>query len=495
MSSRRWPHSLQFGDVRTLDDILLRDILLKFPEIQEVHLWAGFPCVDLSAAKAGREGLQGAQSSLFFEVVRIHELLKKECQPIIQVKLVTENVASMPKADLCEISDTLNLRPYHLNCSDAVPMNRPRLCWTTETLEGAVEGIDLQDEDYWIKVIASNAYPDQLSWIEPGVEWEDGWHGEVLPTAMKAIVRSRPPPRPAGINRCNADVQGRWASDNFKFPPYHYLDRFTFWKGDKWRLADSRERELLLGYGWDHTAICFSASDIKKSLKQYENERMSLLGDSFSIFSFVIVTAALCREFVPSFRYSHLCQRMGLAPGFRAPWRMTAPLARQLQYGSQARLGEQSAQDLNKLLLTRVNHTGSDIRISTGDIMVPKAFPRQGVQADWWTWKPVFSFSWKKSEHINALELRSILQAVQYSLHHHKQVDARLFHISDSYICMSIISKGRSSSRFLNRILRVLNAYLLAHGIVLIIGHVESTQNPTDGASRQTKIPRSHYKN
>lgn len=191
----------------------------------------------------------------------------------------------------------------------------------------------------------------------------------------------------------------------------------------------------------------------------------------------------------------HTCQRMGLAPGFRAPWRMTAPLARQLQYGSQARLGEQSAQDLNKLLLTRVNHTGSDIRISTGDIMVPKAFPCQGVQADWWTWKPVFSFPWKKSEHINALELRSILQAVQYSLHHHKQVDARLFHISDSYICMSIISKGRSSSRFLNRILRVLNAYLLAHGIVLIIGHVESTQNPTDGASRQTKIPRSHYKN
>ncbi|CAL1160405.1 unnamed protein product, partial [Cladocopium goreaui] len=83
------------------------------------------------------------------------------------------------------------------------------------------------------------------------------------------------------------------------------------------------------------------------------------------------------RHFLPRMSYAHLCDRMGLAPGFAAPWRIKISLARKLQYG-----------------------------------------------------------------------------------------------------------KGRSGSRFLNKLLKVLNANLLAHGITLILGHVESTQNPTDHASR-----------
>jgi len=483
--SRRWPHSLQYGDVRSLDRELLWEILLKFPEVRELHLWAGFPCVDLSSAKAGREGLAGAQSSLFYEVVRIIKLLKQECEPTFTVKYATENVASMPKKDLEEISAELETVPFHLNSSDAVPMNRPRLCWTSESLWDAVTGIEIDEEHYWWKVTAKNAYPDQQQWLETGVSWEPGLWGEVLPTAMKAIERKRPPPCPAGLARCDQDTQGRWASDDFKFPPYHYLERFVFWRNGKWRLADSIERELLLGYGYNHTELCYSASDIKGSKKRYENERLSLLGDSFSIYSFVIVAAAMCRNFTPTFSYEHLCSRMGMAPGFRAPWRLRAPLARKLQYGSTCPDQSLSVQDLNRLLLTKVNHTGSDVRISTGEIMVPKAFPRQSIEAEWWHWKPVFKFQWQHKEHINLLELRSILQSVVFTVNHHKLVNYRIFHITDSYVCMSIIGKGRSSSRLLNRTLKILNAYLLAHGLTLVVAHVESSHNPTDGASRE----------
>ena len=334
---------------------------------------------------------------------------------------------------------------------------------------------EITEEPYWWKVTAENTYPDQKQWLEPCVVWEAGLWGEVLPTAMKAIARRPPPPRPAGLARCDENTQGHWASDDFKFPPYRYLDRFTFWKDNKWRLSNSLERGLLLGYGFWHTELCFSASDIKKSAKQYENQRLSLLGDSFSIYSFVLVAAALCQEFIPVFSYAHLCDRMGMAPGFRA--------ARKLQYGTNNCDLSFSPQDLNCLLLTKVNHTGSDIRISTGDIMVPKAFPRKSVEADWWMWTSVFKFRWKHSEHINLLEMRSILQTVQYTVSHHKLINWRIFHISDSYVCMSVISKGRSSSRVLNRVLMSLNAYLLAHGLTFV-GHVESTHNPTDGASR-----------
>ena len=49
--------------------------LLKFPHIKEIHV-AGFPCVDLSSAKANRLILAGRESGLFTEVLRILELLR-----------------------------------------------------------------------------------------------------------------------------------------------------------------------------------------------------------------------------------------------------------------------------------------------------------------------------------------------------------------------------------------------------------------------------------
>lgn len=54
-----------------------------------------------------------------------------------------------------------------------------------------------------------------------------------------------------------------------------------------------------------------------------------------------------------------------------------------------------------------------------------------------------------------------------------------------SYVCMSVISKGRPSSHMLNRLLKKLNALLLFHGIQLLVTHVESTESPTDAASRE----------
>lgn len=92
--------------------------------------------------------------------------------------------------------------------------------------------------------------------------------------------------------------------------------------------------------------------------------------------------------------YSHIANRMGFAPGSTGSPRLSAPLARFLQYGFQLHLIPRTVQELNRLLLTRVNHTGSDIRISTGEILNPKAHPRQGVQADWWQWKSSFQLKW-----------------------------------------------------------------------------------------------------
>lgn len=197
---------------------------------------------------------------------------------------------------------------------------------------------------------------------------------------------------------------------------------------------------------------------------------------------------ALCRQFMLRTTYAHIARRMGLAPGYTCSPRLIAPLARLLQYGFQFQPIPRTIQELNRLLLTRVNHTGSDIRISTGEVLNPKAHPRQGVEAGWWDWKHSFKLKWSRKEHINALELRSIFLAVRYHVTHLGETQFRIFHLTDSYICMSILGKGRTGSRTLQRILKQINAYLLSHGIHLILGHVESTMNPTDGASRSVAI-------
>lgn len=37
---------------------------------------------------------------------------------------------------------------------------------------------------------------------------------------------------------------------------------------------------------------------------------------------------------------------------------------------------------LNRFLLRRTNHTGSDVRVVSGQVMNPKTFPRQSVASD-----------------------------------------------------------------------------------------------------------------
>ena len=226
ITSRRWPHAEIREDVREFSREFLRDILARYLGIIEIHLWAGFPCVDLSSVKWGRKGLKGKASGLIMEVIRIAKLIKEAMGPHIVFKQVIENVASMDR-DQCEkINELLGMRPYFLDCSDSVPMHRPRLCWVTESLEHVASDIHIYPEEHWRRVVAEATYPDMSQWLQPGARWEGGEQGCILPTCLKSIPRHEPPPHPAGIDRCNWDTLQRYEADQYRYPPYHYADRF-----------------------------------------------------------------------------------------------------------------------------------------------------------------------------------------------------------------------------------------------------------------------------
>ena len=482
-----WPGTILIKNVKDVTRELVRSWSMKILGVEEVHLWGGWPCVDLSSVKFNRQNLDGPQSSLFWEIPRILKLMEEEFGSQVIVKHVLENVASMDETAAREISSFMESIPYKLDCVDAVPMRRPRFTWTSETLESALPDVTVCNKRYWKEVKAPADYPATEQWLTPGYTWEGEQWGAVFPTCLKSIPRLRPPPKPAGIEKTDEGTRRRWREDSFRYPPYQYSEQFLITTDNSWRLLNATEKELLLGYGFNHTAVAWSASKAKQNPVGFSDCRHRLLGDCFSCYSFVLLAVVCCRRFLPQLTYQHLANRMGMAPGFCGHLRSIAKLQRNLCYGSSAvdlQLSDAGMSLMNRLLLRRTNHTGSDVRVVSGELFNNKAFPRHSVSASWWSWSKGYSTQWKQRSHINVLELEALLLGVKFQIHRFKAQDMRIFQLTDSYICMSVTSKGRSSSKQLQRVLNKLSAHLLAHGLQLIVAHVDSRENPSDEGSR-----------
>ena len=481
VTSRRWPQVQIEQDVRSITPEVVQSWRYLHPSVEEIHIWGGFPCTDLCSAKYGRQNLAGSQSSLFYELVRIIKLVKRTYGFSFKVIYAAENVASMDEEAEQQITAELGVRPWRMDPADVAPIHRPRYCWTNAEFS-PMDGVSVAEKDRWLEITMEHDYPALSQWLEDGAEWPGFWEGAILPTCMKSIRRVRPPPRPAGLDRVSYEGQLRWAADEFRFPPYHYAERFLIWVGQRWRLISSSERELLHGLGYNHTELCWNANQIKQNPKGYEDARKSLVGDSFSCFSFAYVCAMMCAKWINIPSYEMLWNRMGLSPGFCPPLHVQAPLQRCLCYGHTDKTLDVAA--LHSALLRRVNHTGSDIRVSTGAIINPKAYPRQSACSSWWKWSKVFACRWARSDHINSLELRSIVHSLEWRIRHLNETQLRVVHLTDSYVAMAIISKGRTSANLLKPLLARLAVLLLAWDLQLLVGHVESTDNPTDHASR-----------
>jgi len=481
VTSRRWPHVRIEKDVRSIDRATIEQWRYLYPGIEEIHVWGGWPCVDLSKVKFGRLNLEGEQSGLFWEMVRIIKLIRQVYGFSFPLLFAAENVASMDESAEAEVTATLGVKPWRLDSSDSVPIHRPRFCWTNAGFH-EMAGVEIVEKPRWFEVSLLHEYPLLEQWLGDNAEWPGFWEGAILPTCMKSIRRIRPPPKPAGLNRVSREGKLRWEADEFRFPPYQYDERFLIWVGEKWRLITAEERELLHGLGFGHTEVCLNAGEIKRDPQNYEDLRKTLIGDSFNCFSFCYVAAMLCHKLVSVSSYHQLWNRTGMAPGFACPIHVMVPLQRRLSYGNPS--GVNGVDSLHRALLRRVNHTGSDVRVTTGALVNPKAYPRQSSCAAWWKWSKVFAYRWSRPDHINSLEFRSVIHSMEWRIRHLREVNIRVVHLSDSYVAMSIISKGRSSSRMLKPLVSQLAALLLACGIYLVVSHVESTENPTDHDSR-----------
>lgn len=129
ISSKAYPDIVRLGDVRSITE----------PLGQIEILIGGSPCQDLSIAKQNRQGLAGHRSNLFWEYVRIKELVKPRW-------FILENVASMPKADRDTITEALGVEPVLLDAALVSAQSRKRLFWTNLPVHPLTDrGILLKD--------------------------------------------------------------------------------------------------------------------------------------------------------------------------------------------------------------------------------------------------------------------------------------------------------------------------------------------------------------
>ena len=479
-----WDHVEAYLDINLLTKEDIRRWANDFARAKELHVWAGFPCVHLSSVRSDRRNLDGEGSNLFWKLLEVLGWIQDIFASFCKVKFCVENVASMDEDARRQISAELDVTPVKLDPADTLPYSRLRLAWVSEEVY-EMDGLTLWTEGDYIRAYVDGPGVNPAQWIKPGWSWDGELHGVKFPTFMKSIKRQRPPPVPAGLRRATQGMIDMWQHDSYRFPPYQYADKFLLrCPGQPCRLLDSSEREILMGFGPGHTCTCMSASDMKKSYSDYEDARKSLVGDSFSIPSFAIIGAVLCSELVPRMAPKQILLRLGLAPGASAHPSVEVPMTRWLNYGWDADTPATSKMLVQQLGLS-VNHTGADVRVSTGFVLGKKPQSHVSVRALWWQWKHLFKTRWIHPSHINFFEMKMILHALLWKVRSERSLNKRWLHLEDSMVCLLILSKGRTSSHLLQPVARQIGALQLAAGAQLLHGHVGSAENPTDAASRK----------
>lgn len=151
ITNKNYPNTIQLGDVRDIDEYVIN-------KIDNIDLMIfGFPCKNLSRTVINNpnhnQGLKGSQSSLFYEAIRIMNIVKPKY-------FLVENVESMKDEDRDIISKCLKVEPIMIDSSLFSAQSRKRYYWTNISFNKDVKNNDFKivdiiendvDEKYWYK--------------------------------------------------------------------------------------------------------------------------------------------------------------------------------------------------------------------------------------------------------------------------------------------------------------------------------------------------------
>ena len=484
-----FPDSTFVGRVEDIDEDTVRSWACQHTNVGVVVVGGGPPCQGVSGLNVDRKGaLKDARSSLFPHVRRVF-VHCKTCFPWAQVHYLMESVWSMDASDRAIMSESIGSCPYVVDSFGAALCRRPRVYWVSWEVSSAV-GVEVEDTEGegWFAFTRVNlsAELDEADFMAPGAKLE-GQEG--LPTFTTSRPRERPGPRPAGLWQCTAEEVNRWQRDDHRYPPYQYRTKHLIRDASgELRLPSISEKEVIMGFPLHYTAACMPKS--QQVGTKYWDCRHSLIGNSWNV---TVVAWLLSQLFHPLglTSFGSLSQVVSqTSPGRSNTLRgflQRLPLRRVTS--SPNPNNENAPLILARKLASFVSIKGEDILLqapSEGNIRFHRL--RASVPANLWQWRIVTGWGWRHSNaHINELELRAVLTTLSWRLQRKRHLECRFIHLVDSLVVLHCLSRGRSSSRKLRRVLSQINALLLCADVHPVWAYVSTKQNPADRPSRQVR--------
>ena len=135
-------------------------------------------------------------------------------------------------------------------------------------------------------------------------------------------------------------------------------------------------------------------------------------------------------------------------------------------------------------LMAQSGSKGSDVRLATGELTAPSKVKYQGIEVAWWHWEVCFGTAFRRDGHINEKELRGVLMDLMRRTRSSLSGNQRYLVLVDSQVALGVLSKKRSSSHVLNKVIRRVDALELASGMSPHFAYVRSARNPADRPSR-----------
>jgi len=243
------------------------------------------------------------------------------------------------------------------------------------------------------------------------------------------------------------------------------------------RLPSSEERERLLGFDVGYTAIATKGSNPQDA----SDARAFLLGNSFSVY----VVAWLGQQLLHqrgALERELTFEEVSYVGQCRATWDQVGAF--------ETEAGDPDTEESRRLVLhylSRAEKGGTDVRLDYGVPYRPRGWPRSSLDPFVWKWRVVLSMAWPrgKTAHINVRELQAAAAGLRWRARKVTHHGSRFLHLVDSQVVAAIVTKGRSSSRKLQPVLKRWMAVVVAADMYPLIGYVVSEDNPADEPSRR----------
>jgi len=295
------------------------------------------------------------------------------------------------------------------------------------------------------------------------------------------MKRKKPPLSPAGWEQCDEEALQRWRDDEFRFPPYQYLEKYLI-EDMNGVLAtpDSAERERLLMYPVGITKEVLTAKE-RHNKARYEDERLCSVGEGFHCGAVAwLLNKALVRWQVVKRSW----KAQEIVDDYFAQPLLDMALLPECRHSNEL--------DMARALVAYQCHVGGELRSIPGREFSGNTWPRHGIPADsWWKWATVLSFPWLMGESINLLEARALLHTLRWRARTQYFIGSRCIHLLDSQVVLGALRKFRSPAPALNRIVTRCAAIILASGAKIILIYVPTEINPADHPSRAVQSWRS----